>query len=456
MDNIKEILNLQRKYFYTGETKDIDFRIEQLKKLKTAILKYEGEICAALNKDLYKSPFESYATEIGLTLDEINLAVKKLKKWAKPKRVKSPITNFLSWSYVYSEPYGNTLVIAPWNYPFQLLMAPLVGAISAGNCVILKPSEYTKNTSHIINKIIEEIFEEKYVAVVSGGVETSTALLNEKFDYIFFTGSVEVGRIVMQAAAKNLTPVTLELGGKSPCIVHKDVDIKLAARRIAWGKFINAGQTCVAPDYLFIHKDIKEEFFTAMKKVIKEFFGDNPKESTDLPRIVSQRHFKRLEGFLKQGDIIIGGDSDEKDLYISPTIINNVNWKMSIMKEEIFGPIFPVVEYQNIDEVIDKVNEHPRPLAVYIFSKNKIIQQRVLKNIHFGGGCINDTIMHVASTTIPFGGVGNSGVGSYHGKTSFDTFSHKKSIVNKSNIIDISLRYPPYKDKVKILKKVFR
>ncbi|WMJ80211.1 aldehyde dehydrogenase [Clostridium sp. MB40-C1] len=456
MESIKELINIQREYFHTGETKSVDFRIQQLRKLKASILKYEVEICEALNKDLYKSEFESYATEVGITLDEINLAIKKVKRWAKAKKARTPITNFLASSYIYSEPYGVTLIISPWNYPFQLLMAPLVGSIAAGNCSVLKPSEYTKNTSCIINKIIEETFEKKFIAIINGGIEASTAILKEKFDYIFFTGSVEVGRMVMEAAAKNLTPLTLELGGKSPCIVDKDVDIKLAARRIAWGKFLNAGQTCVAPDYLLVHKDVKIELLDAMKKVIKEFFGDNPKNSPDLPRIVSERHFDRLKDFLKKGHIIIGGEYNKDNLYISPTIIDNINWETPIMQEEIFGPILPIMEYENISEVINVVNEHAKPLAVYIFSKNKRIQKHILKSIPFGGGCINDTIMHVASTNIPFGGVGNSGIGHYHGKASFDTFSHKKSVVNKSNLIDISLRYPPYKDKVKLLKRIFK
>ncbi|MCY6372027.1 aldehyde dehydrogenase [Clostridium ganghwense] len=456
MDNIKGILNNQKRYFYTGETRAINFRIEKLKILKRAIVKYENEISNALKIDLYKSEFESYATEIGIVLDEINLAVKKLRKWSKPLRVKTPITNFLASSCIYSEPYGVTLIISPWNYPFQLLMAPLIGSIAAGNCSVLKPSEYTPNTSKVITKIINESFNEEFIAIVNGGVEVSTALLKEKFDYIFFTGSVLVGKVVMEAAAKNLTPVTLELGGKSPCIVDKDIDIRLAAKRIAWGKFLNAGQTCVAPDYLLVHKDIKKELLNAIAKIIREFFGDNPKESHDLPRIISKKHFNRLIEFLEEGEIIVGGEHDKEELYISPTIIDNVTWENKVMQDEIFGPIFPVLEYNDLSEVITMVNNYPKPLAVYIFSNNKQVQKRILHNISFGGGCINDTIMHVASSYIPFGGVGCSGVGAYHGKASFDTFSHKKSIVKKSNVFDVALRYPPYKYKVKLLKKIFK
>lgn len=456
MENVKELLNNQKRYFYTGETKDINFRVEKLKILKIAILKYEKDICNALKKDLYKSEFEAYATEIGIILDEINLAVRKLKRWAKPKRVKTPITNFGASSYIYSEPYGVTLIISPWNYPFQLLMAPLIGSIAAGNCCVLKPSEYTPNTSKIITKVINENFKKEFIAVVNGGVEVSTELLQEKFDYIFFTGSVQVGKIVMEAAAKNLIPVTLELGGKSPCIVDKEFDINLAARRTAWGKFLNAGQTCVAPDYLLVHKDIKTEFLNAIAKVITEFFGENPKDSEDLPRIISERHFDRLIKFLKEGNIITGGEYDRESLYISPTIIDNVAWENAIMQEEIFGPIFPVLEYEDISQVITMVNNHEKPLAVYIFSNNRQVQKKIMHSISFGGGCINDTIMHVASSHIPFGGVGSSGVGAYHGKASFDTFSHKKSVVKKSNLFDIPLRYPPYKNKINLLRKIYK
>lgn len=456
MEDIKTIIKKQREFFSKGYTKNIEFRINALKALKSAIKNNEQNIFRALKKDLNKSEFETYSTEIGIVYDEINLAIKKINKWLRPKRVKTPITNFLSSSYIYKEPYGVVLIISPWNYPFQLLMAPLVGAIEAGNCAILKPSEIATETEKVIAKIIKETFKEGYINVVTGGVETNTLLLKEKFDYIFFTGAPNIGKIVMKSASENLTPVTLELGGKSPCIIDRDADIKLAAKRIAWGKFLNAGQTCVAPDYILIHKDVKEEFVTYMKEYIKEFFGSDPSKSSDYPRIINEKHFKRLESHLKEGRILIGGRSDIRDLYIEPTIIDNVDWDTRIMQEEIFGPLFPIMEYEDLNYVIGSINKRPKPLALYFFSKNKQKQDLIINSVSFGGGCINDTIMHLATPYLPFGGVGNSGMGSYHGEESFNTFSHKKSVLKKSNIIDIKVRYAPYKDKIKILRKLMR
>ncbi|WP_427338396.1 aldehyde dehydrogenase [Caloranaerobacter sp. DY30410] len=456
MDEIKKLINKQREYFGKGITLDIDFRINMLKVLRRAIIENERLILKALKEDLNKSDFEGYETEIGIVLDEIRYIIKNLRSWTKPKKVKTPITQFISNSYIYSEPYGVTLIIAPWNYPFQLVMAPLIGSISAGNCSIIKPSEYAPNTSKIISKIISDNFEEEFIAVVEGGIEVNKALLKEKFDYIFFTGSVNVGKIVMEAASKHLTPVTLELGGKSPCIVDEDADIELAAKRIVWGKFLNAGQTCVAPDYLYLHKNIKDYFIKNAIKFIKEFFGENPLKSEDYPRIINIKHFNRLKNLLKDGDILYGGDFDEEKLYIAPTIIDNITWEDSIMQEEIFGPILPLLVFEELDEVIKTVNTHPKPLALYYFSNDKEKQERVIKEISFGGGCINDTIVHLATPYLPFGGVGNSGMGSYHGKASFDTFSHKKSVLKKSNLIDISLRYPPYRGKIKLLRKILK
>ncbi|ABS33306.1 aldehyde dehydrogenase [Clostridium botulinum] len=456
MENIRNILEKQKSFFDKGYTKDINFRIEALKKLKHNIKINENNIFKALKIDLNKSEFETFITEIGIVYDEINGAIKNIKKWSKPKKVKTPITNFLASSYIYNEPYGVALIMSPWNYPFQLIMAPLVGAISAGNCVLLKPSELAIETEKIIVKIIKDTFSDEYIGVITGGIEESTALLKEKFDYIFYTGGINVGKIVMRAAAEHLTPITLELGGKSPCIVDKDANIDLAARRIAWGKFLNAGQTCVAPDYLVVHRNIKEKLISSIENYIIEFFGENTFESEDYPRIINERHFKRLEGYLKEGKIVSGGNTDINNLYIEPTIIEGINFENRIMEEEIFGPVFPVIEFENIDKVIEIVKNNPKPLALYYFSENKEKQEFIIKNISFGGGCINDTIMHLSTSTLPFGGVGNSGIGGYHGRASFDTFSHKKSILKKSNLIDVKIRYAPFKGKINLAKRLFK
>ncbi len=456
MESIGDMLKKQKSFFEKGYTKDINFRIETLKKLKHNIKMNENNIFKALKIDLNKSEFETFITEIGIVYDEINGAIKNIKKWSKPKKVKTPITNFLASSYIYNEPYGVALIIAPWNYPVQLIMAPLVGAISAGNCVLLKPSELAVETEKIIVKIIKETFSDEYIGVVTGGVKVSEALLKEKFDYIFYTGGINVGKIVMRAAAEHLTPITLELGGKSPCIVDKDANIDLAARRITWGKFLNAGQTCVAPDYLVVHKNIKEKLISSIENYIIKFFGENAFENEEYPRIINERHFKRLEGYLKEGKIVFGGKTDISNLYIEPTIIEGINLKNRIMEEEIFGPIFPVIEFEHIDEVIDIIKNNPKPLALYYFSEDKEKQEIIIKNISFGGGCINDTIMHLSTSTLPFGGVGSSGIGGYHGRASFDTFSHKKSILKKSNLIDIKIRYAPFKGKINLAKKLFK
>ncbi|OEF99900.1 aldehyde dehydrogenase [Vulcanibacillus modesticaldus] len=452
MDKIQNLVKKQKKYFETGKTKDLLFRINNLKKLKLGIKKHENRIIEALKEELNKSAFESYTSEIGLVYEEINQAIKHLKKWVKPKKVKTPITHFGSSSYIYYEPYGLTLIISPWNYPFQLAIAPLVGAISAGNCAIIKPSELTPKVSQIIRELIEESFHEEYIAVVEGGVDESTALLQEKFDYIFFTGSVPVGKIVMEAAAKFLTPITLELGGKSPSIVHKDANLQLAAKRIVWGKYLNAGQTCIAPDYLMVHKNVKNKLIEYMKDYIKEFYGTDSANSENYARIVNERHFNRLVSYLQDGRILIGGRTDKDKLFIEPTIIDQINWDSSIMKEEIFGPLLPVMEYEDVYEVIKIVNEHPKPLALYFFSKDKHLQNEIIDKISFGGGCINDTVYHFASPHLPFGGVGNSGMGSYHGKSSFELFSHKKSILKQTTLFDLPFRYPTTKDALKKVK----
>lgn len=455
-DYIRNLLKKQKEYFSNGETKNVDFRLNALKKLKVAIKDNEKDVMDALNKDLNKAVFEAYATEVGFIYNELNDAIKNIRKWSRVKRVRTPITQFKSASYIVSEPYGIVLIMSPWNYPFQLTIAPLIGAIAGGNCAVVKPSAYSPSTSAIINKIISSCFNKEYIAVVEGGREANQQLLHEKFDYIFFTGSVDVGRTVMEKASKNLTPITLELGGKSPCIVDKDVNIDIAARRIVWGKTINSGQTCVAPDYIYVHKDVKDKLLSAMKKYIIEFYGEQPCKNPDFPKIVNEKHFKRLIGLIDNEKTYTGGDFDESNLKISPTILDNVVWEDPVMQEEIFGPILPILTFSELKEVIFAVNSHPKPLALYLFTNDKEVEERIIDNISFGGGCINDTVVHLATSYMPFGGVGESGMGSYHSEWSFDTFTHKKSIMKKSFLIDIKLRYPPYKDKLNILKKIMK
>lgn len=452
LENYSRLVEKQKSFFKTGQTKELSFRLEALKKLQTSIRENEKKIIQALKDDLNKSEFEAYSTEVGFVLSELRYIMKHLPSWVKPKKVKTPMTHIGSSSIIYSEPYGTALIISPWNYPFQLAIAPLIGAICAGNCSVIKPSELSPKTSKVVAEMIHELFPEEYIAVKEGAVETSQALLKEPFDYIFFTGSVYVGKIVMEAAGKNLTPVTLELGGKSPCIVHEDANIPVAAKRIAWGKFTNAGQTCIAPDYVYVYQGIKDVFLNELKKVIHDLYGQEPLENPNYTRIVSEKHFKRLQSFLNNGTCFTGGKSDEKQLMIEPTILTNVTWKDPIMGEEIFGPLMPVMEYEDINEVIDTIQDHPKPLALYLFTKNKTIEKEILNHVSFGGGCINDTIYHISTPHLPFGGVGSSGLGAYHGKSSFDTFSHKKSVLKQTTLFDIPLRYPNVKNGLKKIK----
>jgi aldehyde dehydrogenase (NAD+) len=452
MENYHSLILKQKAFFRSGKTKELSYRIQALEALREAIRKNEQSLFHTLKEDLNKSEFEAYATEIGVVLEEIRFTLKNISDWVKPEKVKTPVSHIGSTSYIYSEPYGVALIIAPWNYPFQLAIAPLMGAIAAGNCAILKPSELTPKTSALLRKIITELFPEEYISVVEGGVEASQALLAEDVDYIFFTGSVPVGKVIMEAAAKNLTPVTLELGGKSPCIVHHDANIKLAAKRIAWGKFINAGQTCVAPDYLYVHESIRDEFLQEFQLATHELYGEKALKNPDYTRIVSKRHFDRLLPFLNNGDTFMGGASNEETLTIEPTVLTRITWDDSIMQDEIFGPILPVLPYREISEVIDGIHKHPNPLALYLFSENESVQQEVLHHISFGGGCINDTVYHLASPYLPFGGVGSSGIGAYHGKGSFDTFSHRKSVLKQTTKFDLPFRYPNVKDGLKKLK----
>jgi len=443
-------------YFSSGNTRNVQSRIKNLKLLRSAILTHEDEISEALNKDLGKSKFEAYATETGFVLEEIRYHISHLKKWAKPHRSATPITNFPASSYTVSEPLGTVLIISPWNYPFQLMIAPLIGAISAGNTAILKPSEISASTSKIIEKIINNTFDIGFVHVVEGDASVTQSLLKLSFDHIFFTGSPRVGKIIMQEAAKQLIPVTLELGGKSPCIVDDEANIKLAAKRIAWGKFLNAGQTCIAPDYLLVNSKVKDQLLLELTKVIKEFFGINAALSTDYPRIISKANIERLAVLLEDSDIYYGGSYDKEIKYFEPTIVDNVTLDMPIMKQEIFGPIIPVLTYDEISEVINLVNSMPKPLALYFFSNCRRKQREIVENISAGGVTINDTVMHIASNKLPFGGVGNSGIGSYHGRFSFDTFSNQKPVVYKGTWLDIPIRYAPYGNKLKILKWLMR
>jgi len=449
---VKDIIRQQREFFATGKTKDVEWRIEQLKRLKQAIVDDQEAIVNAVKADLGRPDFEAYF-EIA-AISEINYALKHLKSWVKPKKVATSIDQFPASAKIYPEPLGVVLIISPWNYPFQLMISPLTGAIAAGNCAVLKPSEVAANTSRVIADIIQKTFDPAYIAVVEGGVETSQQLLEEKFDHIFFTGGTAIGKIVMQAAAKHLTPVTLELGGKSPCIVDSDVDLKYAAKRITWGKYLNAGQTCIAPDYLLVDRRIKSDLLTEIQKCVEEFYGDDPAQSPDYARLISRRHFDRLEPLLKDGEIVMGGQTKPEEKYIAPTVMDQVSWESPVMQEEIFGPILPVLEYTDFKEAIAQINARPKPLALYIFSKDKQKQEQVLQETSSGGVCINDTVMQVGVSTLPFGGVGDSGIGSYHGKASFDTFSHYKSVLKKGFRFDPNWRYPPYKDKLSLLKRI--
>ncbi|HEY9621856.1 MAG TPA: aldehyde dehydrogenase [Crinalium sp.] len=447
------LLQNQRQFFNIGTTKDVDFRIAQLKALRQAIQAHESEILTALKADLHKSTGEAYLSEL-LVLKEIDYALKHIRQWAKPLRISTPLEQLPGRSRIYPEPLGVVLIMGAWNYPFQLMMAPLVGAIAAGNCAILKPSEIAPHTSRVVADVISKTFDPQYVTVMEGGAEVSQALLEEKFDHILFTGSAAIGKLVMAAAAKHLTPVTLELGGKSPCIVDRDIHLEHTARRIIWGKFLNAGQTCVAPDYLLVQKNVKADLIQAMQIVIREFYGDDPSQCEDYVRIISDRHFERLVQFLGDGRVVIGGDKNPSDRYLAPTVMDQVPLDAALMQEEIFGPILPVVEYEDLEEAIALINARPKPLALYIFSRSQQIQNRILKETSSGGAAINDTVMQFGVSALPFGGVGDSGIGQYHGKASFDTFSHYKSVLYKPFWLDIKLRYAPYKGKLGLLKKI--
>jgi aldehyde dehydrogenase (NAD+) len=449
---IESFVKLQRDFFATDVTKTLDFRINNLKKLKATILKFESEIAEALWADLHKSYEEAYMTEISMVLNEIDNHLKHLRGWAKPKRVGTPIALLPSNSRILYEPLGVALIIAPWNYPFQLLMNPLVGAVSSGCCAVLKPSPYTPHVAGIMEKMLAEIFDSKYVAITHGNREVNQILLEQRFDIIFFTGSPSLGKTVMKAASQYLTPVVLELGGKSPCIVDADANLAVAAKRIAWGKFINAGQTCIAPDYLFVHQDVKEELLKKIISAVEEMHGKDPWHSKFFPRIVNQQAMERLQKLMKHGKIIFGGEVDMSEKYIAPTLIDEVHIGFPIMQEEIFGPVLPVMSFSDISEVVTYINKNEKPLAFYYFGKNNNAKAVLMKTTS-GGGCINDTLLHIANHHLPFGGVGNSGMNKYHGKDSFLAFSNARAIVKSPTWIDLPFRYPPYKN-FKLVKKI--
>lgn len=443
MKQIEKTVSLQRKFFETGTTLDYEYRLMQLCKLQKAVRKYEKELSKALKQDLNKADFEGYATEIGLVLEETAYAIRHLKSFMKPKIVPTSIVNFPSVSRIYKDPYGVALVMSPWNYPVLLTLDPLIGAIEGGNCCVVKPSAYSPNTSAVMKKMLEEIYPEHYVAVIEGGREENKELLKQNFDFIFFTGSVSVGRMVQEAASRHLTPVCLELGGKSPCIVDETANLRLAAKRIAWGKFLNAGQTCVAPDYVLVQESVKEKLVEYLCFYIKRMYGS--KLSQSFPKIINEKHFERILGLMEGEKTAIGGEYDRETLQIAPTVLPEADFDSPCMKEEIFGPVLPILTYKNFRDMVQEGKQKAKPLAAYLFTQNASHEKYFLKHYQSGGACINDTVMHLASTTMPFGGVGNSGMGGYHGKYSFDTFTHERSVLKKSVLLDVPLRYAPYK-----------
>lgn len=442
---IKEIVSRQRKYFQSGATLPVNRRIEALHKLYDSISGHQTEIHAALKMDLGKSGFESYMCETGLVLEEISYMLKHIRRFAGEKRVRTPLAQFHSRSYMKPSPYGVALIMSPWNYPFMLTLTPLADALAAGNTAVIKPSAYSRHTSKVILHILSECFDQQHVSVITGGRAENTCLLHEHFDYIFFTGSQSVGKEVMRNAAEHLTPLTLELGGKSPCIVDQTADIKLAAKRIVFGKYLNCGQTCVAPDYIYCHLSVKDKLIKEVKKQIRTQYGEHPLLNSNYGKIINEKHFDRITGLIDQKKVVHGGDSDRKTLRIEPTVMDNVTFSDPVMQEEIFGPVMPILVYENLDEVISRINTMPHPLALYFFTSDKTAAENVTSRCGFGGGCINDTIIHLATTEMGFGGFGESGMGAYHGKTGFDTFSHYKSIVDKKTWIDLPIRYQPYR-----------
>lgn len=452
---VDKLISRQRAFFESGATRPVSFRLEQLGILKKAILAYEQEIYDALKADFNKPVFETYATEMGLVLEEIGVMEKNLKNWATPQVVGTALGNLPARSYIYPDPYGVALVIGAWNYPFQLVMAPVVGAMAAGNTVVLKPSRVAANTYQVISRLVADYFDPRYIACLD--IHSSNdEMLAQRYDYIFFTGGIQVGKIIAKAAAEHLTPTTLELGGKSPCIVDETASLEVSARRIVWGKFLNAGQTCVAPDYLLVHEKVKDKLFHYMKKSVEEFYGDNPAASADYASIINERHHERLASMITGGTIVFGGKTDAAKKYIAPTLITDIDLDHPLMDDEIFGPVLPAFTFSSLDEALGIVKRFEKPLAFYIFSNNYNTQQRCMNEVQFGGGCINDTVAHLLNPELPFGGIGSSGTGAYHGKYSFDTFTHYKGVMNKVTWPDIPLRYPPYNGKLGLIKQFIK
>lgn len=447
-EQIASLLDKQREYYKSGVTVPVNFRIEQLKKLYAAIKKYENEILQALHTDLGKSDYESFMCEIGLVLSEITYMIRHTKKFTKRKTVFTPITNFHAHCFKQPVPYGNTLIMSPWNYPFLLTVDPLADAIAAGNTAVVKPSAYSPATSAIISKIISECFDAEYIAVITGGRAENAALLEQKFDFVFFTGSQAVGKEVLRNTAEHLTPAVLELGGKSPCIVDKSANIALAAKRIVFGKFLNCGQTCVAPDYILCESSVKDKFINEVASQIKIQYGDNPLKNKDYGKIINQKHFERLCGLIDKNKVIIGGETDCGSNRIAPTVMDNVTENDAVMGEEIFGPIMPILTFDDFDKMVDNLKDKDKPLALYLFSSDKGQIKRITTELSYGGGCINDVVVHLSTSEMGFGGVGQSGMGSYHGKDGFDAFSHYKSIMDKKTWLDLPMRYQPYKNKM--------
>lgn len=455
--NIAEIYKAQQDFFASGATLTHAFRKQQLQLLKKAIKKHEQRIMDALYADLHKPPVEAYSSEVGLVYAEITAMLNGLKQWMRVEAVSSPLPQYPSKSRIQRVPLGLTLLIAPWNYPFQLLMAPLAGAIAGGNCAILKPSELTPHTASVIATLIRETFDPKYIALIEGdGSVVIPEAMQHRFDHVFFTGSTAVGKKILEMAAPHLTPVTLELGGKSPCVVDDKVDINVAAKRIIWGKYWNAGQTCIAPDYILVHEKVKDALINAMKKAIVHFWGDDPARSPDYARIINTKRFHTLKGYLSQGRILHGGSTDEKELFIAPVLMDEVNWNSAVMQEEIFGPVLPVITFKTLEEAVQLIRQQPYPLALYIFTKRKSTEKVLMEQLRFGGGCINNTLAHFTNEELPFGGVGYSGMGRYHGKYSFETFTHERSMLKTATWIDVSVKYPPYKNKLKMIRKVIK
>ena len=442
--NIDQLLDSQRKFFRSGATLPVSFRIEMLKKLRSAVQKYEKEIETALKEDLGKSEFEGFMCEVGLVLSEISYMIRHARKFASKHRVYTPLAQFASSSYKKPSPYGNVLIMSPWNYPFLLTIDPLADAIAAGNTAIVKPSAYSPATSKIIEKIIAECFSPEYVAVVTGGRKENATLLEKKFDFVFFTGSQNVGKEVLRHTAETLTPAVLELGGKSPCIVDSTAKLKLAAKRIVFGKYLNCGQTCVAPDYILCHKSVKGKFVKEVCAQVKKQYGENPLKNPDYGKIINEKHFERVSGLIDKEKTVCGGNMNKDTLQIAPTVMDNVTWDDAVMQEEIFGPIMPILTFDDFNEVYELLADKPKPLALYLFSEDKRRIKEVTERCSYGGGCINDTIIHLATSEMGFGGVGESGMGAYHGKEGFDVFSHSKSIVDKKTWMDLPMRYQPY------------